>query len=108
MNNYKLGKTKSERHIILKEIIQYYENNMSLEEISNIYGVSKQAISLNMTKNGYYPARESKKIKRHKINNNILVGQNEEIINLRLKIKSLKIYNCLLRRKIKELENNIK
>lgn len=105
--NYKLGITKQERHIIFKQIIEYYENNMSLEEIGNIYGVSRQAISLKLTKNGYYPAKESKKIKRHIIDDNIQVNQLDEIKKLRLKIRALSAYNCNLRAEINKLKGKV-
>lgn len=105
--NYKLGITKQERHSVLKQIIEYYENNMSLEEIANIYGVSKQAISLKLTKNGYYPAKESKKIKRHIIDDNIQLNQLDEIKRLRLKIRALSAYNSNLRAEIKRLKGKV-
>ena len=105
--NYKLGITKQERHNALKQIIEYYENNMSLQEIADIYGVSRQAISLKLTKNGYYPAKESKKIKRHIIDDNIQVNQLDEIKKLRLKIRALSAYNSNLRAEIKRLNGKV-
>lgn len=103
-DNYKLGITKQERYDVLKQIIEYYENNMSLQEIADIYGVSRQAISLKLTKNGYYPAKESKKIKRHTIDDNIQKNQLDEIKRLRLKIKALRSYNSNLRSEINKLK----
>ena len=102
--NYKLGITKQERHNVLKQIIEYYESSMSLEEIAKIYGVSKQAISLKLTKNGYYPAKESKKIKKHIIDDNIQKNQLDEIKKLRLKMKALRVYNSQLRAEINKLK----
>ena len=62
---YKLGRSKEERNKVFQEIVDYYENNnVSLQNIADKYGVSKQAISGFLLRKGYCPRKEIKEVNK--------------------------------------------
>ena len=63
MKQYNLGRTKEERNKVFKDIVNSYENNnVSLQNIADKYGVSIQAISGFLLRRGYCPRKEIKEI----------------------------------------------
>jgi Zn-dependent peptidase ImmA (M78 family) len=108
MSRFSTGKTKHERYLAkleMKRMIE--EEHKSLKQIGEHFGISKQAVSLNLISIGYFPRHEIKN-KRYRNKQNTTYESLVEIIeDKNLKIASLKQQIIYRDKKIKELEEKI-
>lgn len=107
-NTHKLGKTKRERREIFEDIKHLIEEGYSLQEISEKYGVSKQAISLKMKKDGFPVNQELRRIKAERFAKHIEETAKNNINKIVKDIKYYRAYNCALRREINQLKKELK
>lgn len=107
-NTHKLGKTKRERREIFEDIKHLIEEGYSLQEISEKYGVSRQAISLKMNKEGFPVKQELRRIKAERITKHINETAKNNADKIAKEIKYYKIYNCTLRKEIDKLKKELK
>lgn len=107
-NTHKLGKTKRERREIFEDIKHLIEEGYSLQEISEKYGVSRQAISLKMKKEGFPVNQELRRIKAERFTKHIEETAKNNIDKVVKDIKYYRSYNCALRREINQLKKELK
>ena len=107
-NTHKLGKTKRERREIFEDIKRLIEEGYSLQEISEKYGVSRQAISLKMNKEGFPVRQEVRRIKTERIAKHLSESAKNNVDKVVKDIRYYRTYNCTLRKEINTLKKELK